>query len=275
MQDKEMGGWGEKVKRSPVSDLKRNARRPRKLRRAGWTPPPSPGPLPRGRSRRPPAVPAPARPDRQHKETTEKQNTVPGGGRRWAGWPERAPRAPTAGVQPGRGGAPEAPRARSSSKCLRTCHPSPPRSIFPSRRGRGTRARTGGRSRGGQRRAMAGVRRGPAATSRRPAPAPRAAIVPALPPPATRPPAPRAPAPTRGRGSRRRGRRRRRHNNINTAGPPARPLRRPPRLPAAQRTATRGPGGGTGAVRAVAAAVTQRCPRLGFLDRVVRPRPLR
>lgn len=131
MQDKEMGGWGEKVKRSPVSDLKRNARSARKLRRAGWTPPPSQGPLPRGRSRRPPAVPAPARPDRQHKETTEKQNTVPGGGRRWAGWPERAPRAPTAGVQPGRGGAPEAPRARSSSKCLRTCHPPRPAPFAP------------------------------------------------------------------------------------------------------------------------------------------------
>lgn len=114
--------------------------------------------------------------------------------------PERAPRAPTAGVQPGRGGAPEAPRARPSSKCFRTCHPSPPRSIFPSRRGRGTRARTGGRSWGGQRRAMAGVRRGPAATSRRPPPPPGPQLPPRCPCP-PRAPLPRAlPPPLAGGG---------------------------------------------------------------------------
>lgn len=190
------------------------------------------------------------------------------------GGPSALRGCPPQGWQPGRGGATEAPRARPSSKCPRTCHPSRPRSIFPSRRGRGTRARTGGRSwaaRGGRWPGSAGVPQ-PQAAGQPPPSGPQS--FPHCPRPPRAPPTPRAPAPTRGRGSRRRARRRR-HNNINTAGPPARPCGVPRAYRAAQRTATGEPAAGTGAVRAVAAAVTQRCPRLGFWDRVVRPRSLR
>lgn len=112
----------------------------------------------------------------------------------------------------------QAPQSRPSSKCFRTCHPPP--SILPFRRGRGIRARTDGRSRGGGQRTdgqTAQGSRSPTPSSSPPPPGrycSRAA--PAQPPPVARPP--RAPAPTPGRGSRLR---RWRRNNINTAGPPA------------------------------------------------------
>lgn len=127
-----------------------------------------------------------------------------------------------------------APPSGPSPKCFRTCHlplhfPLPTWTRDP--REERARGQTGGAGAAG-RGLTAGAHRGPGVPQPHapwPAPASPAAIVPAPPPPAARPPPPRAPAPTPGRGSRLRRRRRwRRHNNINTAGPPATPaLRRP------------------------------------------------
>lgn len=226
-----MGGWGEKVKRSPASDPQEKCAPTTGAAPSSMaTSRPAQGPAPsQPGAEGHPALSAPRSPrtlaQRNHRETKH----GPRGG--WAGvaagGPQRSPRVPTAGVAArARRGHPGA-SVPTFAKVLQNLPPPPrSRSIFPSRRGRGTRARKDGRSWGGR---MGASGRGPwrpAAPSPRPAPASRAAIVSAPPRP---PRVPRAPAPTHRRGSRRR---RRRHNNINTAGPPAsRALRRPSRSP--------------------------------------------
>lgn len=170
---------------------------------------------------------------RNHRETKHGPRGRQAGVGTWR--PVERSQLPVAGKgSQGAAGRPGA-SVRTFLEVFQNLPPTLPRSIFPSRRGCRTRARTDGWSwgggPGGGRPGRAGVLQPHAPWA---APASPAAIVPAPPPPAASPPPTRAPAPTPGRGSRLRRRRRRwrRHNNINTAGPPAAPaLRRPPHSP--------------------------------------------
>lgn len=193
-----MGGWGEKVKRSPPSDPQEKCALTTEARtKLDGHLPPEPRAWAVPRSPELQAIPALfsaaacLRPEPEHKETTEKQNTVPmGAGQAWG----PAGRSPLPGSspprrQPGCGG----PRGRlcpTLAEVFQNLPPTPP--LFsspaaeagPARRGR---ERTGGR--GSPRRAGWRVaERAQVPQPHAPLAGPRlcAAIVPAPPPPAAR-----------------------------------------------------------------------------------------
>lgn len=134
MQDKEMGGWGEKVKRSPPSDPQEKCALTTEARaKLDGHLPPEPRAWAVPRSPELQATPAlfsaaPClRPEPEHKETTEKQNTVPmGAGQAWG----PAGRSPLPGSspprrQPGCGG----PRRRlcpTLAEVFQNLPPTPP-----------------------------------------------------------------------------------------------------------------------------------------------------